>query len=74
MECNVPEDIVAGLKARAEVNKRSLQQELLVILEEAADLNVVKAVKLADCIREKLGTQGRKYGDSTELIRKDRDR
>ncbi len=71
---NIPEDVLVGLKARAVANKRSLQQELLIILEEAAGLNLVKAVELADCIREKLKTQGRKYGDSTDLVRRDRER
>jgi len=34
---NVPEELAARLRARAERNRRSLQRELLSILEAAAD-------------------------------------
>jgi len=33
---NVPEDVVSGLRSRAVANQRTLNQELLVILKEAA--------------------------------------
>lgn len=33
---NVPDPVVAALKRRAKANRRSLQGELLVVLEEAA--------------------------------------
>jgi plasmid stability protein len=33
---NVPDDVARGLRSRAALNQRSLQQELLAILKEAA--------------------------------------
>jgi plasmid stability protein len=33
---NVPDDVVSGLRSRAARNQRSLQQELLTILRQAA--------------------------------------
>ena len=33
---NVPDDVVRGLRTRAALNQRSLQQELLEILKQAA--------------------------------------
>ncbi len=71
---NVPEDVLEVLKKRASESKRSLQQELLVILEGAALQVQAKAAGQADMIRETLSGYGREYSDSTGLIRKDRDR
>ncbi len=71
---NVPEDVLEVLKKRASESKRSLQQELLVILEEAALQDQAKAAGQADMIREALSGYEREYSDSTGLIRKDRDR
>ena len=34
---NVPEEVVAALKRRAAAGRRSLQMELILILEEAAE-------------------------------------
>jgi len=41
---NVPDDLAQRLRARAARNRRSLQRELLVILEQAAASGVVAAI------------------------------
>ena len=68
---NAPDDIVRRLKARAERNHRSLQGELLAILEEAvAKESTITVEELLDGVRR----LGLKTGsDSAELIRADRD-
>lgn len=72
---NVKPDVLRRLKKRAASDKRSLQSEVAAILERAADERTVdraEAVRLAERIRASFG--GRKFSDSTELIREDRDR
>ena len=75
---NLDEEVVAKLKERAKANQRSLQSEVRVILGEAARLpNVMrvdmeKARRMIEEIREK--NKGRKFPDSVELIREDRDK
>jgi hypothetical protein len=75
---NVPEGLVRRLKQQAKENRRSLQGELLTVLEAAA-----REPTLADReaffretaeFRERLARSGRTFSDSTELIREDRDR
>lgn len=67
---------ILALKERAKRNQRSLEAEARTILEEAAADNVAarrsRAVVVAAQLRE--ATRGRVSGDSTELIREDRDR
>lgn len=69
---NLDDDVVDKLKARAARNDRSLQAELQVILERAAETDVVDARALAARIRQQLS--GRKFSDSTKLIAEDRRR
>ena len=66
------ESVVEHLKRRARRDGRSLQSEVKVILEQAAQVDIESALKLADAIRSKL--KGRIFGDSTNLIRESRDR
>lgn len=70
----VPAEIVASLKKRASNNKRSMQQELLLILGEAALTDQLKAAEAADVVRERLAGYGSHYTDSTAVIREDRER
>jgi plasmid stability protein len=71
----VPDDILAALKRRAEENRRSLQQELMSIVETAARATDRRsAAQVADVIRERLAATGRTFSDSSALIREDRDR
>jgi antitoxin FitA len=72
---NIPEPVVQALKRRAELHRRSLQQEILTVLEAAADEGSrPTAAELAAAIREQLAASGRAFGDSVELIREDRRR
>jgi plasmid stability protein len=63
---------VGNLKKRAARHGRSLQSELKAILEEAARGAEVDSVLLAARVRGMF--KGRKFSDSTALIREDRDR
>lgn len=71
---DVPGKIVKALKKKAADNRRSLQQELLLIIENAALEERVKKVEYATVIRERLQADGEVYTDSTELFREDRNR
>ena len=68
-------ELIENLKKRAEKNRRSLQGELKLILEEAArvsSVNIDEFLARAHAIRRR--TKGRIKTDSTELVRKDRER
>lgn len=69
---------VASLKDLASKNSRSLQQELRAIIEKAAAENDYwkrrrLAYEAALRIQADLRATGRAFGDSTEIIREDRD-
>lgn len=67
--------VLAQLKRRAKKHNRSLQAELRMILVDAAepdDISFEDAVRFADEMRQKYA--GKITGDSTDLIREDRDR
>lgn len=67
---NVPEDVLLRLRSRAKQNHRSLQGELLAILEEAVQPNCLSIDEAARRIEE----LGLKTGDqSTKWIRRLRD-
>jgi plasmid stability protein len=68
---NTPDDIVSRLRARAQHNHRSLQGELLAILEDAVRKEPVISVE--EVLRE-VSRLGLKTGsDSVGFIRADRD-
>ena len=69
---NLDDAAVERLKSRARAHGRSLQAEAKDILEQSARIDVAEARKLVDCIRRSF--EGRKFVDSTELVREDRDR
>ena len=72
---NVKPQVLRRLKRRAAKGGRSLQSEVAAILERATEepmMDRAAAVRLAKRIRDSFG--GRKFSDSTELIREDRDR
>ena len=71
---NLKDKVVARLKKRAKTRGRSLQAEVKTILEEAAKEESADFWKEAERIRERLRRSGRKFSDSAELIREDRDR
>ncbi len=69
---NAPDDVVERLRKRAERHHRSLQGELLVIIEEAVrgEVSLTPAELLAEVRRLGLHTPA----DSAAIIRTDRDR
>jgi plasmid stability protein len=71
----VPEETLAALKQRAKANRRSLQQEVLSILEVSArEARAMDPVQVADAIRRRLARSGRSFGDSVPLVQEDRAR
>lgn len=67
---NVPEELAEYLRKRAERNNRSLQGELLTILQETAKPDVISV----DDAEERLKTLELETGDeSTIIVREDRD-
>ena len=68
------EATVAKLKDRASQHGRSLQQELKLILEEAARQNAAESWEAIHQFRRLLQESGRVFSDSTDLLREDRER
>jgi antitoxin FitA len=68
---NLPDDVVMRLKARAARQRHSLEQELRLILIDAAQPGRDEA--LADMDRIRALTPKVPQTDSAELIREDRD-
>ncbi len=72
---SVPEQTLDALKKRAARKRRSLQQELLEILDASARETLARdPAEVARMIRERLARTGRTFGDSAEQIREDRER
>lgn len=72
---DVPQGTVEALKRRAARHRRSLQQELLGILETSAEEPQVKSpAQVAATIRARLAKTGRTFTDSAPSIREDRER
>lgn len=69
---NIDDAVVERLKARARTNDRSLEAEVRQILEQSAKFDMSQARQIVMERRKKL--QGRKFTDSVDLIREDRDR
>jgi plasmid stability protein len=66
----VPDEIVAALRVRARRSHRSLQGELLAILEEAVGSQLLSL----DDLRRRVEALGlRTAEESTRMIREDRD-
>ena len=64
--------VVARLKEMARSNGRSLQGELKAILTESVPYSMKQAFEVAAKWKRRL--TGKKFSDSTDLIREDRDR
>ncbi|MFO1080062.1 MAG: Arc family DNA-binding protein [Reyranellaceae bacterium] len=69
---NAPDDVVQRLRARAERHHRSLQGELLAIIEEAAREGA--ELSPADVLAEVRRLGVRTPADSATIVRADRDR
>jgi plasmid stability protein len=73
---DIPSEVLDALKARAQQNRRSLQGEMKLILEEAAKASSRKDLsaflKRAKVLRRK--TSDAEQTDSALLLREDRER
>jgi plasmid stability protein len=69
---NLPTEVVRKLKIRAKQHRRSLQEELKEILENAAQQNAKDVQARVHQVRKLFA--GRKFNDSSDLIRQDRAR
>jgi antitoxin FitA len=69
---NLPTEVVRKLKMRAQQHRRSLQEELKDILEQAAQQNAKDVQAKVHQVRKLFA--GRKFSDSSNLIRQDRAR
>lgn len=65
-------ETIERLKARAKLHRRSLQGEVKLILENEAAVSADGPRALAERIRAAFG--GKRFSDSSQLIREDRDR
>jgi len=68
---NLDDETVERLKARAQAHARSLQAEVKMILEQAAQVDMETARALAARIRKDF--EDRSFSDSVELLREDRE-
>jgi plasmid stability protein len=68
---NAPDDVVERLRQRAESNHRSMQGELLAIIEEAVKPKFLSPTEFVEKAR-RLGV--RTEADGVAMIREDRDR
>jgi len=69
---NVSDELYRTISARAQRNRRSLQQEALTLLERVRALERDDSVRRAQGIRQKLS--GRSLGDSVRELREEREK
>jgi len=71
---DIDEEILEKLKKKAAANNRSLQEELKSLLESHAGPDIEKIRTMARESIRKYKAEGRKFSDSTDDIREDRER
>ncbi len=71
---DIDEEILEKLKKKAAANNRSLQEELKSLLESHAGPDIEKIRAMARESIRKYKAEGRKFSDSTDDIREDRER
>lgn len=71
---DVEQGILQRLQEQAYRHGRTVETEAKEILAEALQAPKADPWAVVDLIREHLAASGRDFGDSTELIREDRDR
>jgi len=69
---NVPDDLAQRLRKRAEVHHRSLQGELMAIIEAAVVGQPVRSLRELGEFAVQLGLRGAS-GESARMVREDRD-
>ena len=71
---NIPEEVLDRFKNMAKSHKRSLQQELKVVLEKTMDQSSPDIFQKALDLRKKLRKKTVLFTDSAKLLREDRAR
>jgi plasmid stability protein len=71
---NIPDAVLDRFRNMAKNHKRSLQQELKVVLEKTADQSSTDIFLKALELRKKLRKKTARFTDSAKLLREDRDR
>ncbi len=71
---NISEEILDRFKNMAKSHKRSLQQELRVVLEKTVEQSSSDIFQKALDLRRKLRKKAVRFTDSARLLRKDRAR
>lgn len=69
---NVPDELYRSISARAQRNRRSLQQEALALLDRVRAFERHDSLLRAQAIRERL--HGRNFGDTVRELREERKR
>jgi len=70
---NVPDDKVALLKSRAKKNRRSLQEELLALIDEAVE-GIPQKFSIDEVSQKVSGLGLKRRDEAASLIREDRGR
>jgi len=71
---NIPEEVLNKFKNMAKNHKRSLQQELRVVLEKTVDQSSPDIFQKTLDLRRKLRKKAVRFTDSARLLREDRAR
>jgi antitoxin FitA len=71
---NLDADVISRLQEHATTHGRSLEAEVKFILTEAAHPPSTAAWAGVDAIWQQLASSDRRFGDSAELVREDRQR
>jgi plasmid stability protein len=71
---NIPKEVLDRFKNMAKSHKRSLQQELRVVLEKTVDQSSPDIFQKALDLRRKLRKKALRFTDSARLLREDRAR
>jgi plasmid stability protein len=69
---NIPDDVYAGLQTMAKTNRRSLQEQVKLILER--EVKLTERSFLADAADWRKRLQERDFSDTVKEVRKDRQR
>ncbi len=69
---NVPENIYVSLQTMAKANRRSLQEQIKLILEQEVKLKKRSFLASAKDWRKRLN--GRELSDTVKMVRRDRER
>jgi len=71
---NIPEEVLDRFKNMAKSHRRSLQQELRVVLEKTVDQSSPDIFQKTSDLRRKLRKKAIRFTDSARLLREDRAR